>query len=524
MREEYRASSLRRAASLAAAVLLCACASPSPPPAGAALQGYSVHVLTAPTLRSSRVEINGRTVDTTSVESIRSSVEAIVKSEGDLVVVREPGSTPADLRIDFTQEGRPLPETFYGFDIQWASKYFLADPRYRELVRSIKVDITRFPGGQERFRYDRSAKSSPADDLGMDKPYQFILTGEDIENYISLCRECGIVAEPELDLYIDDSRMWADMIDQIVNGLKYDLKYISAGNEPEVDIFSNWKYFGATNKDEALKSYLSRFLRYRDAVEKLKPGIRYAFTETGEWREPGLGENLDVLLGGLSGVRPGALSVHWYVCGEWEGLAKSSPSYPSIEHLVIHGNSLRNISYLAKVAATMKEKTRRYGQEDAKLFLGEWGVAWSGGKASASLQNSLAASIFNAEVQEYCKTLGFDSLEYFGLSDPSEWGSMWSPAVIAVAKDGSMTLRPPYYIYLMYKWLYGDRIIEISGGQTDDWSVYASKEKGKDCLMLINRTEKRSYQKTVELATSSGLHRVSIYIPPRSVTIVSFND
>ncbi len=51
--------------------------------------------------------------------------------------------------------------------------------------------------------------------------------------------------------------------------------------------------------------------------------------------------------------------------------------------------------------------------------------------------------------------------------------------------DGErVRVRPKYYVYLLYRHLYGDRIVEVPGGQSDDWSVYASKDDSRSYLML----------------------------------------
>ena len=522
------------AAALVALALMCACGTSAPPDtvvtddacASAANApaphgnpaGYRVHSLTADSLTATQVKLNGLSLDTSSVSAISTSALAIVNATDAPTTVAETPGAAADLFIDYTAPARQVPDTFYGLDLQWKSKYFLNMANYRELVKNIRVDILRFPGGQERVRFDRQARTSPNDELGGDQPYQFILTGEDVANYIDLCRELGIAAEPEVNLYVDDSAMAVNLIDQIVNEQGYDLKYVSVGNEPEVNISSNWKYLHATSVPEALASYMDRYLRYSAAIAKVKPGLTYALAETGDW-DTGLSANLDRFLSPLGANRPGAFSAHWYPTGDW-GQAASDPAYPSLGHLVMHNNAHHEIAYLATVAATVKAKLSQYHLDGTKLFMGEWGVAWSGTPATGQIQDIMASAIFIAEVQEFCKTLGFDSIEYFSLSDPASFAP-WVPALIAVSGD-QVSVRAQYYVYLMYKYFYGDEIVSVPGGQNDDWSIYASKDTASSHLMLINRTACKTITKTVDVTTAAGKRQLRLTLYPHSVSIVSF--
>jgi hypothetical protein len=480
--------------------------------------GYRVHSLSADYLTARQAAINGISLDTSSAAAIAASVDAILRSGDAPRTVEESPVASADLAVDFTAPARALPELFYGADLQWFSRSFLTNPKYRELVRHLRLDVLRFPGGQERVRYDRHARSSPDDALGLDQPYQFVLTGEDVANYVAFCRELGIAAEPELDLYLDDPAMWASLVDQIVNELGYDLRYVSVGNEPEVNNHASWTYLNATSKQEAIASYMARYLRYHTAVERVKPGLRYALAETGEWNGD-LGATLDEFLSRLAGDQPGALSVHWYMLGDW-GQSPSEPDFPSLEHLVVRNNAHHEISYLATVASAVRAAAQRRHLEPPRLFLGEWGPAWSATYATSQIQDRMASAIFVAEVNEFCKTLGFDSLEYFSLSDPASFAP-WNPALISVDGD-AVTIRPQYYVYLIYKYLYGDEVVTVADGQNDDWSLYAAKDAERSYLMLLNRTAGTTITKTVEVRTAAGTRLLRLTFQPHSVSVVSF--
>jgi hypothetical protein len=132
----------------------------------------------------------------------------------------------------------------------------------------------------------------------------------------------------------------------------------------------------------------------------------------------------------------------------------------------------------------------------------------------------MASAIFVAEVNEFCKTLGFDSLQYFPLSNPASFAP-WNPALIAVDGDNVM-VRPQYYVYLIYKYLYGDQIVPVPGGQNDDWSLYAAKDEEQSYLMLLNRTAGTTITKTVEARTASGTRLLRLTLHPHSVTVVAF--
>ena len=234
--------------------------------------GYTVHTLWGDSLSTKEVTLNGVVLDPSNTDAIEASVQAMIASTQAPRTVEELGDgRAADLHIDFTAAARPLPAHFYGGDMQWYSKYFLRLPSYRALVRHIRVDRLRFPAGLERGQYDRTATTSPADDLGDEN---FRLTGEDVANYIDLCREMNIAAEPQINLYVDNPSMWHDMVDQIVTDLGYDLQFLSAGNEP--DLFgprSPWSLFCATTIDEALATYADRYLRDYQAIAAVKPGL-----------------------------------------------------------------------------------------------------------------------------------------------------------------------------------------------------------------------------------------------------------
>jgi hypothetical protein len=361
--------------------------------------GYTVHTLTSDGLCSKLAAINGISVDTSDASTIDASIQAMIASTNAPTAVAEVAAATPDVSADFTH-ATPLSSTFYGFNLQWRSKYFLKMENYRALVRNMRLDILRFPGGQERVEYlrNQATKPSPGDELGMAQPYQFVLTSEDVANYIDFCNQTKINAEVEINLYNlapdtlfqhhDGPSMAADMIDQIVNELGYDLHYISAGNEPEANTSSNWSYFTntdgmpVTNVAEAIESYMRRFLQYRTVLEQVHPGMTYTLAETGVWNEPALGQNLDLFLGTLQGIDPGGLSIHWYPLGQWTGQSPTDPSYPSLAHLAINNNQHHEISYLGTIAATARQKLQTYGLSGNKLILGEWGPAWSATEAT----------------------------------------------------------------------------------------------------------------------------------------------
>ena len=506
-------------------VLFGACTDPSVevPPEYGNDPGYSTWYLSGTDRLSSEVMINGFTINTSTIDTIRSSVDTIRSSECEYRIVEEIDSQNTDMTIDFTSAAQPVSDVYYGMNLQWNSKYFLTVPKYRELAGHVKFDIARFPGGQERIRYDRSASTSPNDELGMDQVYQFLLTGEDISNFISFCSELEIEAEPEYNLFTSDPVMWADMVDQIVNELGYGLEYLCAGNEPEVNGHGNWEVMEVSTLQEALEKYTQNFLETRQSIEAVKPGIIHSLFEASSWEEPALADNLDTILANLNGVSPGAISSHFYAYGYWQGMPESNPAYPSLDHVVIRGNNNHEVDYLSVIKANIDEKTEKYNLDDQKTFIGELCIAYGAGADIAlELQESLASAIYYAEVLEYCKLQGYDSLQYFSFSDPEEWAG-WRPALIGVSEDHeNIYLRPAYYLYMMYEYFYGDRIVNVSNGRDDDWSVYASKDDGSSYIMLINRTEDERIKKTASVTTESGSRVLELTLHPKSVAIIKF--
>lgn len=346
---------------------------------------YSAYVLTGSNLLATTAYVNGITIDTVSVDSISNSVASILNSGDSNGIVAEVDSKNVDYTIDYTAAGKPVLELFYGADIQIASKAFLAIPEYIELIRNIKVDIIRFPGGGGRVRYERDPSNITENDYGNYKPYRFYMTGLDVANYISLCRNLGIQAEPEINLYVDNVAMASNMADQIVNELGYDLKYISGGNEPDANDYSNWTFMNATNLEQSYSNYVDRFNRYIGALRTIKPGLTFTFLETSSKQFGNYINDVyqtvskDLVFSWLGTNQPGAYSSHWYMLGDY-GQDPSYPDYPSVDHLVLSNEYVNNINHLFNLYNTMKQTRDQY-MPGAKIFLGEWGACWSAASA-----------------------------------------------------------------------------------------------------------------------------------------------
>jgi len=498
--------------------------------------GYTVHVLSGDSLSAHAVTINGLSVDTSSVEAIDRSVQAIIDAPNTSTIVEsatDPASVTSDLTVDFTGAATPVPTTFYGANLQWRSKFFLEDPRWRALVKHTPLGLLRFPGGQERVRYDGKDSISgtvAADTLAVTatQPYEFRISGQDVASYIGLCKELNIAAEPEVNLTVDDPNMWVSLVNQIVTDLKYDLKYVSVGNESDIKSGNgNWDILGAVGTNDAERRadafarYTTRYLEYQQAISAVKPGLTYAYGELGSWGAGQLGSYFDAILGGLAGNQPGALSVHWYMLGDW-GQAKSDSGYPSIEHLAAVGNGNNSIAYLSTIAGTLRTTAAAHGLLKQKLFIGEFGTSWSATAGDAAMADRLAAALFNVEAQETGKLTGVDSMQWFGLSDPTSFAP-WVPSLIAMDDStGKPTARAQYYIYLMYKHLYGNETVPVAGGQQADWSVYASRDNSKNYLLLINRTADKQIVRVVKAVTQAGERLLRLTLNPHSVSVVAF--
>jgi hypothetical protein len=527
---------MTRTATAIAIYIAIGCSCAGSPAGGQNARGYTVHLLTGESLTASTVTINGRAIDTASTASIESSVQGILDGAPLLRTVEEVTGQPPDLTIDFTGPATPVPPTFYGANLQWRSKFFLRNPRWRALVAHIKLGLLRFPAGQERVRYDGklSTSGTPQTDtlaVTADQSYEFRLSGEDVASYISLCRDLGIEAEPELDVTVSDPAMWADLIRQIVEDLGYDLKYVSIGNEPDINsVNGNWRYLGADGASDgerrasALAHYVERYLAYRQAIDAVKPGMIHALAELGDWSPGGLGANLDAILSKLGGNQPGAVAAHWYMLGHWPGQPATDPAYPALEHLVATGNGNNNIAYLSTIAGTVRDRSSTNRLDRPKIFVGEFGASWSATPMDAGMTDRLATALFNAEAQETGKAAGLDSMQWFGLSDPASFAP-WVPSLIEVDDaTGAPRPRPQYYVYLMYKYLYGNETIAVSDGRHADESIYASRAAlgGKSYLMLINRTAATELTRVVKVSTTSGERLLRLTLHPHSLAIVSF--
>jgi hypothetical protein len=165
-----------------------------------------------------------------------------------------------------------------------------------------------------------------------------------------------------------------------------------------------------------------------------------------------------------------------------------------------------------------------------RVFLGEFGTSWSATPADQMMADRLAAALFNAEAQETGKAAGVDSMAWFGLSDPASFAP-WVPSLIEVDEaTGTPRPRPQYYVYLMYKHLYGDETVAVPGGRQTDWSIYASRTSGapsapsgpRSFLLLINRTAATELTRVVKVTTAAGQRLLRLTLHPHSLAIVSF--
>lgn len=483
---------------------------------GSALPGSRAFVLTGSAIDAVGVTINGLSLDASTVSSVSDSAVRIFASNyADGTLIASAAAGKADVTVDFSSPGTTVSDIYYGADIQIISKQFLADPLYKALLGNLKIDIIRFPAGQERVRYDRFASADTPFMLGNGAEYQYLLTGADVANYIALCNDLHIQADPQFNVDTNDPAMWSSMTDQIVKGLGYDLRYMSVGNEPDINPTGIWTYLNADSMSTALTSYMSRYSAYSTAIRAIKPDITFMLGEIANNSDPTLAQILGQIMPLAKSNPPGAVSVHWYLLGDW-GQPTTSPDYPSIDHLVVSGNSGVNIRNLSKINATMRSAI----PAGTKLTVGEWATSWSATAGGVAVQNSLATAIYTAEVMEYGKVLGIDCMQYFGLSDPAD-SAPWETSMI-VANAGTYSVRPQYYMRMMYKYAWGSIMIPVPNGQTDNFSIYASKDGMYDYLMLINRSSHASYTETIKVITAaepSGTN-VEALLLPKSVTVI----
>ena len=84
-----------------------------------------------------------------------------------------------------------------------------------------------------------------------------------------------------------------------------------------------------------------------------------------------------------------------------------------------------------------------------------------------------------------------------------------------------MTLRPQYYLYFLYKHLWGDVAIPVTGShRTAELSVYASRKGNLNYLMLINRTPDRSIERVLRITTANGAGKLVLKAPAHSVVVI----
>jgi hypothetical protein len=84
------------------------------------------------------------------------------------------------------------------------------------------------------------------------------------------------------------------------------------------------------------------------------------------------------------------------------------------------------------------------------------------------------------------------------------------------------TLRPQYYVYLLYKHLYGNLTVPVPGGRQPSWSIYASRDATTHYLLLINRDADTRVSRAVKTITESGEKLLRLTLQPHSVSVVAF--
>jgi hypothetical protein len=129
---------------------------------------------------------------------------------------------------------------------------------------------------------------------------------------------------------------------------------------------------------------------------------------------------------------------------------------------------------------------------------------------------TLAAALWDAEVQERRKLAEPGSVE-------GTLGSSYElRSLLSMGDDAAPRPLPQYYLYLLYRYLYGSEAVKVQSGDHGDWSLHAARDDSQSFLLLVNRTESETFTPVVAVTTFAGDRQLRLTSYPHSLSVIAF--
>ena len=393
-----------------------------------------------------------------------------------------PVSVPVELAFTYTGAGEPVPRRFLGLSFEAAALSQLgAYGRHGDLVsllRSLGPGVLRFGGitSDENVGWTDSATPPPAWATSTIDP-------GDLRAIATLARRSGWQVLLTVGLAHYEPQAAAREVAAAHAALGPYLAAVEIGNEPEA--YANHGYRPAPWLPQEYEEQVSD---YREAIEALTPGVRFAGPDvsgSGAFNEWGNAEALS--------QSPALLTGHHYPLG-----CAQTPS-PSIELLLSPVTRSREARSLETYMAIAR-------QDSIPLRIDEAGTVSCGGVAGIS--NTFAASLWAAGYIGQTMDAGAAGINLQGNPTNCAGYTPLCATTPAAAASGSLSAEPEWYGLLLTSSLIGYRplptTIESSASPNLEASVYWSPGHGLK-LLLVDDEPPGSAQLSFSVPVGPGL-------------------
>jgi hypothetical protein len=378
---------------------------------------------------------------------------------------------------------------FVNWEHSWGKPYAADVKGLAQALKAAHVGLFRYAGGNwtNTVGWDRKETRVPYtgwpdEDNG---PYYFQYNPEEIDSLAKLAQEVGADVMIEVNISIDDPKMWADMVKYTNVEHKYGFKYWELGNELDADK-------EAPSPDE----YNKRLGKYMDAMMDVDPSIKIMISGVASPYEATRQDYSDKVttlseyltkpytITSPKGRKVQALSYHWYQ-------ACNSDDVADIQRYTWDGletDSWRN-SYSRKQADVLPPRIINEITK-GKVPQGITEVNFD----ACNYDNPMNGNFLNA--LWVSDTLG--RMAYNGVDFATRWQGYGTQGYSYLYPDNGddpneLFARPAYYAYLMYANYFGDQIVESRTSDNEHISIWASRDSAdptKLKLMVTNLSDK----------------------------------
>jgi len=391
------------------------------------------------------------------------------------------------LEVDPAHPTREIGPLFFSVNLQiWSIPLLNADARFVALTRLLRPNLIRFPAGDTKVYWDRSGryswwKAPPG--------YDASISPTVIDNYIRFCRSVG--AEPfiQVDMYIDQPDLWADLVKYVNVERGYNVTYWSMGNEPK-----------------SIAEYSNQFGRYVTAMKNVDPTIRFSAAEFAGYL-PSVAESFVEQYGKDIFI----LGEHHYPLGG-ESLDPSRDDYPTIQNLLrfdAPNQPSAGIHWIEQVAPRLLDMRDRY-VPNGLVGVTEWGPSYGLTSATNPTTDSMSTALWLADTIGRFGRSGIDLLCYWALTSPN-W-STFKDALFSHTESPYLIdqVRAQYYAFLLYRQWWGDYWLGTSTADDEHLSIWASASNSHIFIMVVNK--QLTLDVTASVAVDAHVSTVKTYI------------